>query len=163
MTGIALIVIGSLCFAAYRDFVARQIPDWVSVLCTVAFVVAALVFLESGTFLDGVKLAAPVFIGTFILFAIGQLGGGDVKLLTATALWAGASYALDFLVITAFAGGILASGYLVNRKIGHLLKGNVADADLESTGDVVIEPLAVPYGIAIAIGTTVIMVDRFLI
>lgn len=164
MKGVALIVIGSLCFAAYRDFVAREIPDWVSILCAGLFVVAALVFLETGSFFDGLKLAGPVFLVTLILFSIGQFGGGDVKLLTATSLWAGFSQAIPFLVIISITGGILSLGYLIRKWIKILLLKREATQDaLDVSADVATEPVAVPYGIAIAIGTSVILVNRFLI
>ena len=43
-----------------------------------------------------------------MLFARGWLGGGDVKLLSAATLWAGAPQTLGLLVVTGILGGALA-------------------------------------------------------
>ena len=68
-------------------------------------------------------------------FRLGILGGGDVKLLAAAALWLGAAALMPFLMATALAGGLLAVAFLawalVRRDRGRV---------------------ALPYGIAIAAG-----------
>ena len=62
-----------------------------------------------------------------------MLGGGDVKLLAAAALWTGSAALLPFLMATALAGGLLAALFLAfARREG--------------------KPVALPYGVAIAAG-----------
>src|SRR3954449_101256 len=53
-------------------------------------------------------VAAVPVPGGAVLFARGWLGGGDVKLLSAATLWAGAPQALGLLVVTGLLGGALA-------------------------------------------------------
>ena len=51
-------------------------------------------------------------------FAVGALGGGDVKLLAAVSLFAGPGRLVDFLIITAIAGGLLGLAILAGAPIG---------------------------------------------
>ena len=80
----------------------------------------------------GVALAA--FAVLALLFAIRAMGGGDVKLLTALALWVPPLPFLQLIAVMAIAGGVLTvlfGGWHVVRR----RKGRVA----------------VPYGLAIAL------------
>jgi prepilin peptidase CpaA len=82
--------------------------------------------------------AAAVFLAGAFAFRFRLLGGGDVKLLAAGALWLGAAALGPFLLATALAGGALALALLVVR----LLRRPDADGIAAS----------LPYGIAIAAG-----------
>lgn len=87
-------------------------------------------------------LAAIMVVGTF-MFARGMIGGGDVKLLAASAFWFNAESGLHMLVAVALTGGVLTILVLGVRilfggGIGFLRRG-----------------AGVPYGIAIAIGSII--------
>jgi prepilin peptidase CpaA len=59
--------------------------------------------------LIAIGCAAAVFLGGTVLFAFGQLGGGDVKLLGAVTLWAGDPIGtFRLLMLVAIMGGVLA-------------------------------------------------------
>ena len=93
-----------------------------------------------------------VFLGILILgtlaFTAGWLGGGDVKLFAATALWLDLRSALWFVVFVLLAGGVVAIAYLLSRP---LRRGR--DGKIRGT--------RVPYGLAIAFGAlAVILIDR---
>jgi len=79
----------------------------------------------------GVALAAFAVLAG--LFALGAMGGGDVKLLTALALWIEPLWFLRLLVVMALLGGILtilfAAWHVTRRRK---------------------DKLAIPYGLAIA-------------
>ena len=77
-------------------------------------------------------------------FAAGILGGGDVKLLAATSLFAGPAHMLDFLVVTALAGGGLGLALLAGAPIG---PPAATDGTLRTRLRV-----SLPYGPAIAAG-----------
>jgi prepilin peptidase CpaA len=51
-----------------------------------------------------------------VLWLAGWLGGGDVKLLGATSLWLGVSYAVPFLFVLSVIAPILAAGLMVVRR-----------------------------------------------
>jgi prepilin peptidase CpaA len=71
-----------------------------------------------------------VFVG---LFMVGGMGGGDVKMIGAVALWVPPSLLLPMLMVMAIGGGVLSAGMLVHK---YWTKKT--------------EPPEVPYGVAIA-------------
>ena len=85
-----------------------------------------------------VALVAAVAVAVFALFvgafAIGQMGGGDVKLIGALALWLPFARLADTLIIMALAVGAITLLFLIDKKF-------------RDTSD----PVEIPYGVAIAI------------
>ena len=65
-----------------------------------------------------VGCAVIVFAVGAAAFAVGGLGGGDVKLLAAVSLFAGPGRMVDFLAVTAIAGGVLGLAILAGVPIG---------------------------------------------
>ena len=67
----------------------------------------------------GIQLAAGA--GVFVLLACafyaGMMGGGDVKLAAALALWFSPASTLKFLVLMSLAGGVLTLGVMVLHRI----------------------------------------------
>lgn len=129
-----------LVLAARSDIEGRRIAN--------GFVVAMLILgllriVVSPPGAPDVDIAADVLASLgllaagLVLFGLGIMGGGDVKLVTATALWLGAAHVPRFLLLTALAGGVLAAAFLFRRLIG-------------ATGAASGETL--PYGVAIAFG-----------
>ena len=99
----------------------------------------------------------------FLLFFLGGMGGGDVKLMAAVGAWAGTAQAVAILVASAIVGGILAVCYIVFcrhlfrtllntvRLIGHHLSfGLQPHLSLNIRQP---SALRMPYGLAIALGT----------
>ena len=64
-----------------------------------------------------VGLAAAVLILFAICFALGMMGGGDVKLLAALGLWLPLTKMLVMLEVMALSGGLLTLGILVAHKL----------------------------------------------
>ena len=90
-------------------------------------------------------LAAGVFAVLAVAFYIGMMGGGDVKLAAALALWFSPVSTLHFLVVMSIAGGVLTLVLLlVHRLLGKQGRPKI------------------PYGVAIAIGALTILTQRFL-
>lgn len=103
----------------------------------------------SGLSLTDIAMQIGVAAGVFALFALafrlGMMGGGDVKLVTALALWLPYAALAKLLVVMSIAGGILTVAMIVRRRF-------------EKTGG---KP-EVPYGVAIAIGGFWLIGERFL-
>ena len=95
----------------------------------------------------GIQLAAGA--GVFVLLATafyaGMMGGGDVKLAAALALWFSPGSTIKFLVLTSLAGGILTLAVLA----WHRARRREGRPEI-------------PYGVAIAFGGLVILAQRFL-
>ena len=92
-----------------------------------------------------VAIAAGVFALLAVAFYTGMMGGGDVKLAAALALWFSPQSTLRFLVFMSIAGGLLT---LVVVGL-HRLKKKPGKPE-------------VPYGVAIAVGGLLILIQRFL-
>ena len=90
-------------------------------------------------------IAAFVFGLFAIAFAIGAMGGGDVKLVAAIALWLPAQSVMALLFIMSVAGGALTLAMLIRHK----LAGKAGQ-------------LEIPYGVAIAFGGLWLISERFL-
>jgi prepilin peptidase CpaA len=92
---------------------------------------------------------ALVLVVTFGMFALGGLGGGDAKLLTATAVWMGFNvHLIEYVVVSAIVGGALTLAILGYRgsvlatfTSRNLFLRNLADGEG-----------GFPYGIALGIG-----------
>lgn len=84
-------------------------------------------------------------VGT-LLFVRGLLGGGDVKLLSAAALWAGFDGLPRLLLLTAMFGGVLALFFLTP------LGTQITASRRSTSGSAELAPgsVPVPYGVAIA-------------
>jgi prepilin peptidase CpaA len=94
-----------------------------------------------------IQLAAAVTVFTILAgaFYAGMMGGGDVKLAAALALWFSPVNTIKFLVIMSLAGGILTLGILA----WHRAKRGQGRPQI-------------PYGVAIALGGLAILTQRFL-
>ena len=101
-----------------------------------------------------VGVAAAVFAVLAITFYIGMMGGGDVKLAAALALWFSPGSTIKFLVIMSLAGGLLTVIVLIAHR---MRPGKIKNSDGETGG----KP-EIPYGVAIAIGALWILAQRFL-
>ena len=92
-----------------------------------------------------VAIAAGVFALLAAAFYAGMMGGGDVKLAAALALWFSPLSTLKFLVLMSLAGGVLTLVVLLIHRM-HKKQGRPE----------------IPYGVAIAFGGLAILTQRFL-
>ena len=92
-----------------------------------------------------VGVAVGVFGLLAAAFYAGMMGGGDVKLAAALALWFSPASTFKFLVIMSIAGGLLTLVLLVLHRV-RKKEGRPK----------------IPYGVAIAIGGLAILAQRFL-
>jgi prepilin peptidase CpaA len=126
----------ALLVAAFTDWRSRQIGNWLNAGIALT---APLYWWASGLSLwPGVALQLGVALLTFavlaILFALRAMGGGDVKLLTALALWIEPLPFARLLIMMALLGGVLTivfGAWHVTRRRK--------------------DRLAIPYGVAIAL------------
>ena len=161
---------GLLVTGALIDIESRRLPNWLT--SSVAGLYALFVVVSptpvdwTGAFVVG----GLTFAAGFVLFALRLMGGGDVKLMAAIALWAGIDHIAIFLIVTSLAGGLLSLVMLMLRRFtrspiaiflaplaGEITRrllrpaaaaGNPSPAALED------EDLtaSLPYGVAIAAG-----------
>jgi prepilin peptidase CpaA len=136
-----------LLVACWCDLKSRTIPNWLN------FVIALLAIpfwwsiglqLWPDVALQ-MAVAAIVFFVFAAAFAIGAMGGGDVKLVAAIALWLPWQAVIALLFIMSVAGGVLTLAMLIRHRLA------------KQGGQ-----LEIPYGVAIAFGGLWLISERFL-
>jgi prepilin peptidase CpaA len=138
---LAILAAAALCDARWR-----VIPNGLPLALAAGGAVAALL----GGWPAGVwsALAAlAVFAGGAALFAMGAMGGGDVKLAAALTLWLPVEIVPAFLLLTSLAGGALALALAVWRLTADLARGARPRAAWTAA-----LAAPAPYGVAIAAG-----------
>ncbi len=147
----SIMVIFPLClaFAALSDTLTMTIPNRVSLVLLASFaIIAPFTGMDLVTYGWHFAAGAIVFCVCFGLFAFGAMGGGDAKLLTATAVWFGLNMQLmTFLTYVALIGGLLTLAIVMLRS------DRLAFVTWRVPGmDHILKPKAgIPYGIAIGI------------
>jgi prepilin peptidase CpaA len=141
------ILAAMLIIAATGDLRARIIPNWLN--ATIAALAVPYWWLSGLPFWPEIVLQVALAVGIFTLFAalfaIGGIGGGDVKLIGALALWLPLLALVKLLVIMAVAGGLLSLAMLIRHRA----------AKAEGRPEV-------PYGVAIAFAGMWLIGERFL-
>ena len=98
----------ALLIAAFTDLRRRQIDNWLNAAIALT---APLFWLASGqTFVDvcfHLIIALVMFFLLAFMFALRAMGGGDVKLLTALALWIEPIWFVKLLMVMSLLGGAL--------------------------------------------------------
>jgi len=95
--------------AGAGDALSMRIPNWLTALIALTFFpMAVMTAMPLDVLGLHLLVGIAMFVLGFALFALGLFGGGDAKLLAAAGLWIGWPDLVPFLVLTAFAGGVLA-------------------------------------------------------
>lgn len=151
MSAIDLVILsifpGLLAFAACSDLVSMRISNKVSIGLIAAYLpVAFAVGLPAAVIGWSLLLGLIVLALTFGLFALGWIGGGDAKLMSATSVWFGISSVFDYVLTASILGGVLTLVLLMARREilpSALMRLRwVARLHDEKTG--------IPYGIALS-------------
>lgn len=109
---------GLFMWAAVTDLRSYLIPNRICFAIVALYPVYWLAGYVGGmpvSWSDGVLAAALVFALGFVFFSMGVVGGGDVKLATAVALWTGLNWLVMLALIVGIAGGILSIGIVAAR------------------------------------------------
>jgi prepilin peptidase CpaA len=105
---------GLLTFAALHDFGFRTVPNRIS---AALLVVGLLLRLLQHDLLWGLACGAIVFVITYIVWLRGWMGGADLKLLTASAVFVAPPMVPTMMIGTSLAGGVLALIYVLGSLI----------------------------------------------
>lgn len=146
-----LVFLALSAYAAFSDVTRFRIPNWISLAIIADFIVIAVFGAVFGA-LDPLAIVwrlgagAALLIAGFALFAAGIIGGGDAKLLAASAVWFGWSGLFQYVILVTLMGGLLALAVLGLRRVAppRAWSGREWLINLRS-GD-----HGIPYGVAIA-------------
>jgi prepilin peptidase CpaA len=153
-----VILTGFVCTAAWLDWASSRIPNWLTVTGLAA---ALLLRALAGSVVCGLEGCGVAFTVAVLLYALGAIGGGDVKLLAAVGAFLGVSEVAGGLAAIGVAGAGFALITVVRRGLVPLLIFNTFDllkswrtlgrgraSTLETPG-----VLTIAYGVPIAMGT----------
>jgi prepilin peptidase CpaA len=140
-----------LLLAAIEDAASRTISNRLSILIAVA-ALPLLLAVAPVDALSHLVVATLSFAAACSAFARGWLGGGDVKLFSAVALWAGPSLFAMFVTVLSLAAVLIAVTML-------LLNARRLSADM-ALPDASPMRRELPLGIAIASGGLVVLLYR---
>jgi len=136
-----------LAYAAFGDVRARIIPNWlviaIAALAPVLWWVSGMSLWPEIAFQIGVAIGFMVLFSIF--FALNAMGGGDVKLIAALALWFPVIAFLQLLMVMSIVGGIITLGMWVREKVRKSGKN-----------------IEVPYGVAISVAGIWAIHERYL-
>lgn len=156
---IATLFIGLLCVAAGSDIADLRIPNRISVALAALY---PFHIVASGSDVDwqgALVVAALSFALGALGFMAGFVGGGDVKLFAAVALWCGPAGIFDLVILTGVIGGFL--GLVMVTRLRFVLAWS-----FEAVGATVVRNAflrhVIPYGVAIA-GAGLIVAGRPLV
>ncbi len=142
-----------LVLAALGDIIAFRISNRLNLVVALLYLPAAIwMGSDAVAILWHLGAGATVLIAGIILFSLGMIGGGDVKLMAACGCWTGFAALPLFLITVALAGGLLAIILLLLRLS---LSKRIPEAS--SLARLLGRSRDVPYGVAIAVGGFVIL------
>jgi prepilin peptidase CpaA len=145
-----------MAFAAFSDLFTMRISNKLVLAVIVAFfALALLVGLPLDVIGMHVACAAGVLVVALIFFNFGWIGGGDGKLVAATALWLGLGLLLPYLIYASLLGGALTLILLAVRRYP-LPERLRAVSWIDRLHD---SKTGVPYGIALAIAGLLVYSD----
>jgi prepilin peptidase CpaA len=155
-----LILVGLVLVAAANDIMRFEIPNWLCGLIVLMFPIAAMVSPQPTAWLSHLAAAILILSVGLIIFNFKIMGGGDVKLLAALAIWTGLGDLIDLLLATAIAGGLVAAILLAARYAAKRIASAGSDEPFYNGPIRVLQKDApMPYGVAIAMGTIFLVVQ----
>jgi prepilin peptidase CpaA len=144
MSFLAIMAVAALLVAATQDLRCRLIPDTAAIAIAASGAIACAL---SGDPLSTITIVVALFGCGAVLFHLGVMGGGDVKLIAAMGFWLSPWTVAPFLLVMAMAGGVLALGTIVYVTMSHR--------------DATAVVPTVPYGVAIAISGMFILAGAY--
>lgn len=140
-------------YAAITDSAAMRISNKLCLAIIVSFVLMTpFAWAGWGVFLEHLAVGGIFFAAGFIMFAVGGLGGGDAKMMAATALWWTWSDVLSYVLMVTFLGGVLAIALIAGRKY---VPVSLATGSL--TSRLFSDEKKLPYGIALGLGALIVL------
>ena len=136
----------AMLWVIWRDAAEYTISNHLNAFVLALFIVGLFVLPIAA--MHAVTVAAIVFAVGLVLFNLGLMGGGDVKLIAVLSLWAGWPGTGKLLIVTALLGGLLALVLVPLRRIIPPLW--LKRAPTKNLPRILTRQQPIPYGIAIA-------------
>ncbi|WP_409432514.1 prepilin peptidase [Litorimonas sp. RW-G-Af-16] len=150
-----LVFVACMLVAAFKDATTFTIPNWISLAIIAAFIaVVPFTWQGVGVLGEHVLVGLAFFAAGFTMFALGWLGGGDAKMMAATALWWTWPDAVTYIFSTTVVGLGLAVVIILGR---NFIPVRVLTSPW--THKIFKEEKNMPYGIALAAGGVITLLQ----
>lgn len=143
--GLAAVVV----WAAVSDIRHYIIPNSASLAIVLLFILHAVLSPQPVDWVGAIVVCVVAFAIGIFMYTFGFAGAGDVKLFAAVALWAGPSFGLTYVVVTALAGGLLGLIILARLRLG---APKPSGGSVKGLGVTPAGKPGLPYGVAITTG-----------
>ncbi len=154
-------MLATLAMAAWSDWTRWRVPN---LLLGVSAVVALLLAIVSpaGTGVGNCLLGGLTGLALFLPhYLMRGMAAGDVKLLGVVGMYTGPWMVLEIALVTALVGGVWAVAVLILRRRARSAQASRQDSQMAAMPQSVAAVpryQAIPYGVAMAIGTLVVMI-----
>jgi len=154
---IVLLAVAAIIYAAVavQDLRQRRVSN---VLCVAISLLGVARWVALGQFAPAawaLTAGIALFCIGLVFFAKGWLGGGDVKLISATALLVGGADTPRFLFFMSIIGSALALALLIHLKFGRFYRAaNATPADSMAAPS---DHTKVPYAVAVAAAASIVL------
>jgi prepilin peptidase CpaA len=153
--GVVIAILAVLLIAAAMDDLRSfRIPTHVVVGIAALYPAHVLSSPQSVPWVMALIFSAIIFAVGFGFYAIKEMGGGDVKLMAAVALWAAPNYLMTFLIITLVVAMLLAfaNAFRAASAESRATQKFSVGATVANLRHVPIFKMQIPYGVGIAAG-----------
>lgn len=134
--------------AALNDANAMKIPNRIPLIVLAAyFITVPFIWAGLPIFLEHMTVGVTLFAVGFAMFAFGWMGGGDAKLLAATAFWFTWPDVFTYMIYTALFGGALTLFVVMGRAY---IPVRIITTQWAQT--MFRDETKIPYGLALAAG-----------
>jgi prepilin peptidase CpaA len=156
--------------AAINDLATRRIPNRLLLAGLAGALLLHALSAEPGAALlsacGGMLLGLAIFLPFYL---VRGMAAGDVKMMAVVGFFTGPAAAFQIAILTWCAGGVMALLLILLRSrlrlalanIAHLLSGLVVPGAKPADTTLLHSAGSMPYGLAIAVGTTVVLVAQY--
>ena len=153
-------VLALLAAASIMDLLERRIPNLLPAGIALLWLAQVTLVERDLSQWPAAVAALGIFPGAFVLWRVGWLGGGDVKLVGALALWVGPGKLVPLLLLSGLLGGALAMLWLHLLKVSAFLPSALSAIVRGPASGAGMKP-TLPYGLAIALAGAWLIHERF--
>jgi|SRR5579872_3186485 len=146
--------------AAVSDLVSYRIPNLLVLTLMGTFVIWGALHYKEAAWLSHVGAALVCLAAGYVLYLFRQIGAGDVKLLTAVALWTGLNGLVALLLFMSLSGLFALPLILLARALIAKASASKLWKPEWPVPRVLRKRQGVPYGVAIALGALITIMIR---
>lgn len=155
---IAVLYLGPLLIAALWDMRRFRIPNEVVVILAAAFIPASVLSFGPVNLIEHLSAAAIMFGFGLIMNRLSLLGGGDVKLMTAAALWVGVGSLIPYFILVSILGGFTLLALMACRRLVRLAPvTRLTGANATTMPAILREGERIPYALPIAAASLILL------